>query len=122
MKRTLISASCAIFIFGTACAREVTTWRASRGLVSYFHYSRHVRLAAAHRTLPIGSQIRVFNLDNGRSAVVTVVGRGPFIRGRVIDVSLEAADALGFRREGVAHVRIESIGSLRKVKRLLSSS
>jgi rare lipoprotein A len=88
---------------GAAAAEE-------RGLASYFRYSRHVGLTAAHRTLPIGSQIRVFNLDNGCSAGVTVVGRGPFIRGRVIDVSLEAADALGFRREGVAHVRIESIG------------
>ena len=85
---------------GAAAAEE-------RGLASYFHYSRHVGLTAAHRTLPIGSQIRVFNLDNGRSAVVTVVGRGPFIRGRVIDVSLEAADALGFRREGVVRDRVD---------------
>jgi rare lipoprotein A len=86
---------------GAAAAEE-------RGLASYFHYSRHVGLTVAHRTLPIGSQIRVFNLDNGTQRGRH--GRGPFIRGRVIDVSLEAAYALGFRREGVAHVRIESIG------------
>jgi rare lipoprotein A len=102
--RIVIPLCAALFgLTGAAAAEE-------RGLASYFHYWRHIGLTAAHRTLPIGSQIRVFNLDNGRSAVVTVVGRGPFIRGRVIDVSVKAADALGFRREGVAHVRIESIG------------
>jgi rare lipoprotein A len=102
--RNLVALCAALFgMTGAAAAEE-------RGLASYFHYSRHVGLTAAHRTLPIGSQIRVFNLDNGRSAVVTVVCRGPIKRGPVIDVSAEAADALGFRRGGVAHVRIESIG------------
>jgi rare lipoprotein A len=57
----------------------------------------------------MGSQVRVVNLANGRSVVVTIVGRGPFIRGRVIDVSTEAAVALGFRQAGVAHVRIDQI-------------
>jgi rare lipoprotein A len=57
----------------------------------------------------MGSQIRVVNLDNVLSAVVTVVGRGPSIRGRIIDVPLKAADALGFRQAGTAHVRIEPI-------------
>ena len=63
----------------------------------------------AHRSLPIGSQVRVVNLDNGRSVVVRIVSRGPFIRGRVIDVSTEAAIALGFRQAGVARVRIDQI-------------
>ncbi len=80
-----------------------------QGLASYFQYSRSAGLTAAHRSLPIGSQVRVVDLDNGRSAVVTIVGRGPFIRGRVIDVSIEAAVALGFRQAGVAHVRIDRI-------------
>ena len=51
----------------------------------------------------------MFNLDNGRTAIVKIVDRGPFIRGRIIDVSLAAASALGFRQSGVAHVRIEMI-------------
>ena len=53
--------------------------------------------------------MKVFNLDNGRSAIVKIVDRGPFIRGRVIDVSPAAASALGFLGAGVAHVRIEPI-------------
>jgi rare lipoprotein A len=57
----------------------------------------------------MGSQVRVVNLANGRSVVVTIVGRGPFIRGRVFDVSTEAAVALGFRQAGVAHARIDQI-------------
>jgi rare lipoprotein A len=51
--------------------------------------------------------VRVHNLDNGRSVVVTIVDRGPFARGRIIDVSTVAADALGMRQTGVAHVRLE---------------
>ena len=50
---------------------------------------------AAHRTLPFGSRVRVRNLANGRSVVVTIVDRGPFVRGRVIDLSHGAANAIG---------------------------
>jgi rare lipoprotein A len=53
--------------------------------------------------------VRVTNLGNGRSAVVKIVDRGPFIRGRIIDVSPTAAVALGFRQAGVAHVRVEKL-------------
>jgi peptidoglycan lytic transglycosylase len=91
------------------CGSPGAASAAEQGLASYFQYSRYPGLNAAHRSLPIGTQVRVVNLDNGRSAVVTIVGRGPFIRGRIIDVSTEAAVALGFRQAGVAHVRIEQI-------------
>jgi rare lipoprotein A len=96
--------SCAVLcgLTGSASAEE-------QGLASYFQYSHHAGLFAAHRSLPMGSRVRVVNLDNGRSAVVTIIGRGPFIRGRVIDVSTDAAVALGFRQAGVAHVRIDQI-------------
>jgi rare lipoprotein A len=53
-------------------------------------------LTAAHRTLPFGSKVRVTNRRNGRSVVVTVNDRGPFVRGRIIDVTPAAAHALGF--------------------------
>jgi rare lipoprotein A len=53
--------------------------------------------------------VRVQNLDNGRSAIVTIVDRGPFARGRIIDVSTMAASVLGFIRSGVAHVRLEPL-------------
>jgi len=66
-------------------------------------------LTAAHRTLPFGSKARVTNLRNNRSVVVTINDRGPFTGGRIIDVSTNAADALGFLRAGVARVRVEAM-------------
>src|SRR5271167_158167 len=91
------------------CAFTGAASAAEQGLASYFQYSRYAGLTAAHRSLTMGSRVRVVNLDNGRTAVVTIVSRGPFIAGRVIDVSLEAAVALGFRQAGLAHVRIDPI-------------
>jgi rare lipoprotein A len=66
-------------------------------------------LTAAHRTLPFGSRVRVTNLRNNRSVVVVINDRGPFTRGRVIDVSAGAADRLGFRMAGIATVRVEAV-------------
>jgi rare lipoprotein A len=63
-------------------------------------------LAAAHRTLPFGTKVRVDNLDNGRSVVVRINDRGPFIAGRVIDVTRAAAQELGMINAGVADVRV----------------
>ena len=67
------------------------------------------RLTAAHRTLPFGTRVRVTNLANGRSVVVTIQDRGPAVRHRVIDLSGRAARELGFMREGVTQVRMEVI-------------
>ncbi len=64
------------------------------------------RLTAASRALPLGSHARVTNLDNGQSVVVRVNDRGPYVRGRGIDLSQAAAERLGFRREGVARVEV----------------
>ena len=64
-------------------------------------------LTAAHRTLQMPSLVRVTNLENGRSLVVRVNDRGPFKRGRVIDVTKRAADLLGFRGKGTARVRLD---------------
>ena len=66
-------------------------------------------LTAAHRTLPFGARVRVTNLANGRSVVVTITDRGPFRRDRVIDVSKRAARELGFEREGAVRVRVEIV-------------
>jgi rare lipoprotein A len=65
-------------------------------------------LTAAHRTLPFGTRVRVTHLDNGKEVVVTINDRGPFTKGRVIDVSREAARRLDLIRDGVARVRLES--------------
>jgi len=64
-------------------------------------------MTAAHRTLPFGTRVRVTNLSNGREAVVRINDRGPFRKGRVIDVSYAAARKLGLVRSGVAKVRVE---------------
>ena len=63
-------------------------------------------LSAAHRTLPMPVNVRVTNLENGRSLVVRINDRGPFAKGRVIDVSEQAAKLLGFYGEGTARVRV----------------
>ncbi len=64
-------------------------------------------LTAAHRTLPMPSAVRVTNLENGRSLVLRINDRGPFARGRIIDVSRRGAQLLGFERNGVAKVRVD---------------
>lgn len=69
------------------------------------------KFTAAHKTLPLGSKVRVTNLANGRSVEVDINDRGPFIENRVIDVSQAAAYALGMRDRGVARVRVELVDS-----------
>lgn len=64
---------------------------------------------AAHRTLPFGSQVRVTNVRNGKSVVVRINDRGPFIRGRVIDLSRSAFASIGDTSAGLLNVRIEVI-------------
>lgn len=66
-------------------------------------------MTAAHRTLPLNSIVRVTNLQNGTSAVVRITDRGPFIEGRVIDLSLAAAKALDIWRPGTAPVKVEAL-------------
>lgn len=64
---------------------------------------------AAHRDLPFGTPVRVTNLDNGKTVVVTINDRGPYVKGRLLDVSLAAARALGMLRRGVASVLIQPL-------------
>ena len=67
-------------------------------------------LTAAHRTLPFGTKVRVTNLKNGLTVVVRINDRGPYIRGRIIDLSAASARLLGMMGSGVAPVRIEVLG------------
>lgn len=94
----------------------------SRGVASYYGYDGSGNrtasgqrfnpegMTAAHRSLPFGTKVRVTNTRNGRSVVVRINDRGPFIRGRVIDLSVAAARILGMMGSGVAPVRIEVLG------------
>ena len=66
-------------------------------------------LTAAHKTLPMPSKVRVTNLSNGRSLNLDINDRGPFVNGRIIDLSRRAAQLLGFEEDGLAMVRVQSI-------------
>jgi rare lipoprotein A len=73
-------------------------------------YDQH-ELTAAHQTLPLGTRVMVTNLDNGKSIEVAINDRGPFAKGRIIDLSYAAAQALGMIGPGTIPVRIEVIDS-----------
>ena len=73
-------------------------------------------LAAAHRSLPFGTRVKVENLNNGRSVVVRINDRGPFIGGRVIDLTRGAAERLGMVKSGVASVKVTVVGGGGKLK------
>ena len=66
-------------------------------------------LTAAHRTLPFGTRVRVTNVTNGRSVTVRINDRGPFVPGRIVDVSYFAAETLGMTGTGVAKVQLEIV-------------
>ena len=67
-------------------------------------------MTAAHRTLRFGTHIKVTNLRNGRAVVLCVNDRGPFIRGRIVDVTKSAARKLGFLHSGWTRVRVDVTG------------
>lgn len=87
-----------------------------RGLASYYWQPQRVAsggwfnpnaLTAAHKSLPFGTRVRVTNMRNGRSVVVRINDRGPYIRGRIIDLSRRAATIVGMRNAGVVPVRVD---------------
>lgn len=76
------------------------------GMAAYYS-GRGPRLTAAHKTLPFGTHVRVTDIKTGRSVVVTITDRGPFTRGRVLDLCTRAVRALGMINRGVVYVRAE---------------
>ncbi|HEY1025572.1 MAG TPA: septal ring lytic transglycosylase RlpA family protein [Sphingobacteriaceae bacterium] len=68
---------------------------------------RHSKLTAAHRTLPFGTKVKVTNLRNGKSVKVKINDRGPFVAGRIVDLSKKAARRIDMISEGVGSVKIE---------------
>lgn len=98
-----------------ALALSASTSFASQGIASYYWQEQRVAcggrfnknaMTAAHRSLPCGTKVRVTNKRNCRSVVVTINDRGPFVKGRVIDVSLAAARQLGMTKAGLAPVTV----------------
>lgn len=71
-------------------------------------FDKHA-LTAAHRTLPFGTRVRVTHLSSGRSVVLRINDRGPYVKGRVIDLSMAAAHRLDVARAGTARVKIEAV-------------
>jgi rare lipoprotein A len=68
---------------------------------------------AAHKTLPLGTKVRVINEANGKSEVVTINDRGPYVKGCIIDVTIGIAERLGFAGRGVVPVRVEVLGKVK---------
>lgn len=92
---------------------------ATHGIASYYWQGQKTAsgvrfnpsaMTAAHRTLPFGTKVRVTNRNNGRSVTVTINDRGPFIKGRVIDLSKGAAGVIGMHGSGLAPVSIAVLG------------
>jgi rare lipoprotein A len=94
------------------------TQLASHGVASFYtegtqtangeRFDTH-KLTAAHRTLPFGTRLRVTNVTTGRSVTVRVNDRGPFVPGRVVDVSYSAAETLGMVKRGIAKVKLDVV-------------
>ena len=66
-------------------------------------------MTAAHKTLPFGTKIKVTNLKNGKSVILSISDRGPFLKSRILDVTIGAAQKLGFKEDGITTVKIEEI-------------
>jgi len=94
----------------TASAQSGVASVYSGGLTANGEHAARSGLTAAHRTLPFGTLVRVTNARGGRSVVVRINDRGPFVRGRVIDVTPAGAHALGF--SGLAHVTLAVVGRM----------
>lgn len=104
----------------TARAQDVRGGSGGAGGVASYYWQRQrvasggwfnpSAMTAAHKTLPFGTKVRVTNVHNGRSAVVTINDRGPYVAGRVIDLSRAAAGAVGMIGSGLARVRMEVVG------------
>ena len=127
--RLVVAALAAVisFLSGSSAepARTSTTSRVQHGLASYYGPGFHGRatasgrifdqrqMVAAHRTLPLGTVVRVTNLENGRSVTLRVIDRGPYGRnvrkGAIIDVSKGAARRLRFLHDGLVFVRVEVV-------------
>ena len=110
---TTLSFACAIL---ASTAVLPMTASAQEGIASVYsgertangEYASASGLTAAHRTLPFGTRVRVTNHQTGRSVVVRINDRGPFVPGRIIDLTPAGAHALGM--DGLAHVSVDVVG------------
>ena len=115
-RMTVVSRNHIPFSAQPAAAKSAATTDGAVGLASFYKFDSKTasgerfnpsELTAAHRTLPFGTRLRVTNLATGQSVTVRVNDRGPFVPGRVIDVSHSAAEELGMIDRGIAKVKLE---------------
>ena len=107
-----------LVLISTACLAQTQSGKASfyadkfegRPTASGEKY-KHSKLTAAHKTLPFGTKVRVINKTNKKTVEVVINDRGPYVEGRIIDLSLAAARALGFVESGIIRVNIEMIAA-----------
>jgi rare lipoprotein A len=115
----LVALVVAVFYAGCATSRSGRGGYYQVGTASWYGRKYHGRptasgerynmraLTAAHQTLPLGTRVKVTNFDNGRAVVVRINDRGPFVKGRIIDLSYGAARRLGMVEEGVVTVGLQ---------------
>lgn len=106
MKR-LFGAALAVFVFCSPAQASTEGWASyykSGRLTASGEHFRPMGLTCAHRRLAFGTKLKVTNLRNGRSVIVRVNDRGPFVRGRVLDLSLGAANVIGMNGAGVVKI------------------
>jgi peptidoglycan lytic transglycosylase len=112
MNATILAAAALVAVIGSARAESgIASRYSTREQGTRTASGRPLRdgeMTAAHKSLPFGSRVRVTNRANGRSVVVTITDRGPYVRGRVIDLTVAACRALGF--DGLANVTLETVG------------
>lgn len=108
---------------GVPASVSIVSGFTQRGAASWYGIPFHGRQTAsgeiydmngmtcAHRTLPFGTVLHVTNLDNGRSATVRVTDRGPYVSGRIVDLSRGAASSLGIIETGTAQVELKVVGN-----------
>jgi rare lipoprotein A len=113
---TLAAAATALLPFAASAQSGVASHYSDLSVTASGRSYSSGAMVAAHRTLPFGTKVRVHNPRNGRSIVVTIVDRGPFIKGRIIDLSKGAASALGFSGLQKVHLTVNGKGSGKKNK------
>lgn len=104
-----------LLLFIVSCSPKITEQGKASFYADYFQGRKTAngekfkqrKLTAAHKTLPFGTRVKVVNLKNGKSVKVRINDRGPFVEGRVIDLSKKAARKLGMVADGVVQVKIK---------------
>lgn len=113
--------TCAMSVLSALCVLPCSAQKKQHGKASFYSKKstgartasgqrlHHDSLTCAHRYYPFGTKLKVTNLSNSKSVIVKVIDRGPFGRGRIIDLSWAAAKAIGMIAQGVASVKIETV-------------